>query len=276
MPELSVREIASLLGLNRFSVLDDKDNVVLETQTNTYRIHTHWLSDPCVTFKKILLSAFADEYQKIGVDWRCYSMKKGEHVLIIEEHENLISSKDAQISQEDARRRASIITRSVESNLGFHHLIAQLKQKFGINQVEYLRIAQDTLVEDLEFAVAGSNVIESDHSRPFLAIVDKSGRWNCNIQADSFMVDTAFGKFVFAPKKVPQGETELALRLLESTTQWWLFPLEVGKDMIDERRTMIEKCKKMHSDNMKILTQNKDFPVMALSLSVEDEMRCCS
>ena len=268
--------VAAILNLDNYAVVKDARCLILETQNHFIRVQIRDLNDPCVGFEQVLANAYAEEFRSFGIDSEFIFEIQNDEILLIEKTQKLQILKPEDMSLGEAKRRASFVTKNVEMRLGFPELVAQCKQNLGIEQVERIRIARDAPLKFSGFANFEGKVIPVNNTRQFLAIMDASGRWNSGVLSDCFQVDTNFGKFVFAPKKFPQSDDEFSLRLFESTSQWWLFPSEVGEEYVNKRAIAEDDLSQMNEANLKILNDQKKCPVKAISFTVEEEQNVCA
>ena len=176
-------------------------------------------------------------------------------------------------SIEEAVRSALVVTRNVEKNLLFPQIVAQLKQRFGTERLQDLRIASYEKPRYSDFAIFEGQVVPINVSNRFLALIGPSNTWSNDFTADCFVVETAFGKFIFGPKHICRDKTEQMLRLTGSVSEWWLFPFDAGESLMREREAAENDLRQMHETNVKIMTQKQPFPVCAVSLSVDEERR---
>ena len=263
--------IASKLGIRDYTARFCDGCLILQTQSRDFRVQVLDEMDPTVPFEQILRKAFASELQSLGVDCTCVSFVFDGQLFIAEEMVRLkeISSNDC--SLDEAIKSASVVTRSVEKSLMFPQIVAQLKQRFGIEKVQDLRIACCAQPQLSDFAIFNELIVPINFANQFLAVIGSSKSWAKNIIADDFIVDTQFGKFIFGPKHTCCDETEVALRLFESVSEWWLFPFEFEESLLRSREIAEQNLQDMHVTNVKIFKSRKLFPVAALSLTVQEE-----
>ena len=253
MMSCSVDDIASKLGICDYTATGEVGSWILETEDRTFRVHQKYDADPSFPFEQILFKAFTQTRRSIGIDCDCYSFECDSQLFIVEESEKLQSINTSDCSLEEAIKSASSVTRTVEKNLGFVQIVAQLKQRFGIDKVQNLRVASSAKSQLSDFAIFEGQVVPINVENQFLALIDASKSWANNLTADSFIVETKFGKFVFGPKRECRDETELLLRLIGSISEWWLFPLEFGEEMLRQREIAENNLRQMHETNVKII-----------------------
>ena len=204
------------------------------------------------SFETCLQEAFAEEYDELG----CRNFRE-------------LTPSDC--SLEHAIANASKFTRRVERKLGFPQLTAQARQRFGVDLVEKVCIVKDGVPDYSDFAIFENTIVPCVTSNYFLALIDSSGKWNFSCKADAFRVKLKCGDFIFSPKEILKDSTELAMKLLDTKSKWWLFPVDEGEKIISDREKMASELRKMNAVNMKILTTKKPISVQSITLSCEDE-----
>lgn len=273
MLKCSIDNIASKLGIRNYTAIECDACLILKTDDRDFRVQVLDEMDPAAPFEQILRKAFASELQSLGVDCTCISFVFNGQFFIAEEMEKLKEINSDDCSLDEAIKSASIVTRNVEKRLMFPQIVAQLKQRLGIEQVQDLKIASDLKLELSDFALIDNQVIPINTKNQFLAIIDGSNSWGHGFTSDCFVVDTKLGNFMFGPKRICRDATELTLRFWETLDKWWLFPLEFGKDLLRRREEEAQSLGLMHETNVKIMARGETFPVSALPLTIEEELK---
>ena len=251
------KQALSCLKLPAFEVVKEtKGTVVLETNNEFIKVHLVDAQDPRIEFRHIVLSAFAEEYRQMGIDWEVQFVTDDVFgALIVERREKLQVLTEADATVGKAFKSVAKTTRKVERKLGFPKLTAQVAQMLGVDSLSKIIIARNAESTIDDFAMKNGQVVSLGSSELFLATINND-EWASNLPQVVGKVTLNCGDFIFAPDNMFDDREDVAGTLFRSIAMWWCFSLDVA-GVLDARKQHFKSMKKMFSTNAKILCSKK-------------------
>lgn len=251
------KQALSCLKLPTFEVVKEtKNTVVLETTSNFIKVHLVDAQDPRIEFRHIVLSAFAEEYRQMGIDWEVQFVTDDVFgALIVERREKLQVLTEADATVGKALKSVAKTTRKVERKLGFPKLTAQVAQMLGVDSLSKIIIARNTESTIDDFAMKNGQIVSLGSSELFLATINND-EWASNLPQVVGKVSLNCGAFIFAPDNMFDDREDVAGTLFRSISMWWCFSLDVA-GVLDARKQHFKSMEKMFSTNAKILHSKK-------------------
>lgn len=254
----------SCLRLPAFNVVKKSENtIVLETEDNFIKIYQENEEDPRCLFKQIVLSAFADEHKKMGIEWEFETHQNDTGgVCFVERREKLHVLTKSDATLEHAIKMSAKVTRQVERKLGFPQLTAQVSQKMNIDSFTRACLARHSLASLDDYASKDGKIISLGTSNMFLALINDNDehRWLSSLPQIVEQVVLKCGNFIFAPKNMFENEDEIAGKLLKPVSRWWCFSEDIS-GIEEVRNSLFNSMEEMFSANVRILSSKTSQPV---------------
>ena len=254
-------ESLKFLSLPSFKVVKKTNTCfVIETAAHFYKVTLIDSQDPRVPFQHVLSKAYAEEFNRMGLDWTYSICRDGSKTYAVERREKLKVLRCGHISLENAARRASTVTRRVERKLGFPQLTSQVRQVLGYDSIERICVARDAETTHENFAMFEDEVIELGTSNRFLALIGNGGKFHRH-HSSVVHVKLKGNGYYFAPQDLCEEHHRFAEELYRLMPKWWLYSEQFGEKLVSERQKTCVDLANINSMNVKILTLKEPLPV---------------
>lgn len=258
-------ELISRLGLQDFEIVKNENEcITLESPDYFYKMRRFDSEDPTIYFECILGQAFAEEYRRLGIDWKFCEVSLDDGFWAVEVREKLDVLNPGQFSLQEALLQSAKVTRTVERKLGFPNLTAQIRQEAKFDDVDRIYILRYAKPQFHDFAIKSGLIVCLGSSNRFLALSDRDGNWKHSKQGITREVSLNCQKCFFSGKNESSIEQKLGKFQISNNGFWWIFSHEVGTKMSSDRDRALLQVQKMNLVNLKILTKKQAFPVLSV------------
>ena len=244
-----------------FSIVKNEDNCfVAETQHCIYKIREISKDDPHKFFNDIINETFAEQYRKMGIEWKYFPLSIEEHEYRVQKREKLQVVKPQDLSFDEVLIKNSKIKRKTELKLRFPYLMSIIKKHPAFDRNLKIVIARDTDDDFSNYAYFKDEIISLGDSNYFLAFTGENGCWNKNSVFALINLSLNDHKFAFAPYRTMNPESKIDFYTGQAS-KWWLFPQVDDDGIITESKYFQDEIKLMFSTNQEIVSKKESKEV---------------
>lgn len=251
----AIEKLISALGLTSYEIVKQSSCcVVVETPEHFYNIRRFDSDNPTIDFERVVSKAFAEEYAQMGIDWSFEELVFGGSLYFVERREKLRVLTPKDCSLEQAINKSSKVSRKIERELGFGHLVAQVRQELQMCEVSCACVARKINPKHDDFALIDGHIICFSNQNRFLALGNSEGFWERDRNDIVKLVHLKIGNFYLASKNECSHN---ANNCLTCFGEWWLYSESVGEELLMQREKNFQELEEMNSANLKILVSKK-------------------
>ena len=240
-----------------------EDVIVLEGQSNFYKIQSHLENDPKSEFLCVVKQAIVNEYKVNGLDWDFFRVAGNLKTYSVEKREKLELASDNALTFEDVMMGSREIKRRIENRLEFPHLLSQLKQYDRFARVKKIELVFVNEGDLSNYAYIGENLFLLGDSQCFLALINDAGRWEKQINDIDVPVSLSYGNFIFKGEDAFNYDRLPHQRIFSIAPKWWLFPSTLNEPATSQANVVAD-LEALFKDNAKVLTTKKELPLKTL------------
>ena len=264
LSEKTINTLAISLGLEQFSIVSNKNShVVLQTPNFFYKIRKFAAGDPTAFFARLIINAYAEQYKKIGLTWACRSHYTNSAEFLVEKRDKIKPISTKKCSLEDALKISSNFTEQVERDLGFVQLVAQVKSRLGVDNIEKVKLTRQSKTTLQDFGIFNNKCIVFPCDTYRLTLPSDSTCSDQQIFPDTFRVTIKAGEFYFGPSDFSLYDKKLGNGMFLNNKQWCLYDLDYGKEMYKKRSLCVQQRKLMNAQNLELLSTKKLVKVIS-------------
>lgn len=236
------------------------NSLVVEDTNYFYKIKANG-TDAKECFEEIVLRAFSQVYQELGLDWEVSAVSDGSQDFLVERRQKLKVASAGDFTFEEVLANAAEVKRRVENRLEFPRLLAQLRLSGNFEHIQKIVLARDSEEDYSDYAFYVDNIVPLGNSNYFIALIDALGSWDSGCNAVAVPVNLGYGDFFFTEDRVFDNTEKAAVRLFEVSPKWWLFPQQ-GGNIVEVRKQVASQLQQMFENNLKIFYSKKQTDVL--------------
>ena len=233
---------------------------VVETDDNFYKIRKMIKNNPNNFFYDTLCKAFAEQYNKIGIEWDYFPIIFDEGEYRVQKREKLKTIEEGEITLDEVLLKYSDTKREVELELDFPYITSIVKGNTYFDETVKMTLARDTEDDLSNYAYAKDSIISLGDSDYFIAFIGENGTWTTHIPWTSVNLRLNHQSFILAPTlNLTVNERPLSY-FYDCHSKWWLYsPLEV--DFTDKLNYIKKECRSMYAKNLTIASTKTSHEV---------------
>lgn len=259
-------ELLATFNLSDFRIVKNENRcATLETPDCFYKIREFTSDNPLVYFDCILGEAFAEEYERIGIEWEYFTRQFDDRFFEIEKRQKLKLLTSNQCSLEEAVSECQKTATKIERKLGFSDAVRQIRTELQFDNVKRIFIKRDNAPSLDDFACLNGQIICLGTSSRYLALADAEGNLLKDKEDIVKMLDLSFGRVGFASASLSVND-KTGQFYTSNYGRWWIYSEGIGKKLISD-------CygggglQEMNKTNLRILAEHVAYPVYCIDES---------
>ena len=228
------------------------NQVVVESERYFYKVYEEF-TDGVGPFNSLVRNFLADEYARLGIDWKIITFERDGKIFDFEQRQKLRVLEGNDMSFEEVLLSFSEIIGEVEKSLEFKSILEQLETNEAFENVEQLKLIRYCVNKFADYAVFDNHVVLLDDADWIITLVDCDGEPVLVDPDMSVPVKTSNGAFLFTQalfSTVVDGKKKLVVPEFNQCTHGWYLLTENEQEKNCDSLAVLKKDEKEFVDSV--------------------------